>query len=1002
MLSSLRKRRATKLEPAPAPTSLSLQAESAGQESQGSHAQDHVQDRDQGHEEALFAGMELDNWKWNDRERRTASVSPTKRARLKYEPAHYVDFDPGSPSDYWRQRSPSQSPTPTPSPSQSQSQSQSISQSPHPPASPTRPLTPATGEQDEGQAVFEAFEANSSALSEFDSSEDDDEETTGIPSDQDTDSSEDDQRSKGRASEPRSNSTVDDERDDERSEDGTSSHESDGDAEDLSFELVSEELQDTHGSVVEEQDEQDHHEAQEEQEEQGEHEEQENLENGGTDSEEDSDSEFWGEAGAGTKHLQEIKAKLEDLILRQTYIGTVAPSRREVQSMPMPLYLSNKTYPHAVKRTLAEEIRRKRYVGSSERKNQQRERRLARLEEHRKKGETQDQRIRYSSQCTSCIIQGLECSGHKPICSQCHQSSSATTAALSSKTAVPSSIRVLPSDTTPGFCSYPVEGDLIIAPDMYKRLKEAIPKVAKSTTKDGGMDRSQIANVIPNVTGRRADSMDAGWIVGITKKQASLYPSRPQLDKNPAANADYMLDIKFKTQPPPETSNSYSEAPDGVKGQADPRRRRTTWNISQQLSESQPSTETPAETHHPRNRSRLARTLDRRLLALPRQGSRAGARKDKADAWVVHETNGANGNKNQEVGLVDEDGDDRVTEDNAGNVRPKRRHISRYNPGQNNEELFRHLNPRNLVGDTALYRLAESLDDDHTVYLGLDKTAQDAHFANRRRKNMDAMAKNFQRATNASIRQLGWAGSELREGKVYRNSRTEHPRVEVGMDGVKTYRKIKTFKTHKSWTTDAAKVRKVNSKTFRPWVPEKGEQILPSVCDVPETSFLQALHHYASYFYTHAYPCPDVFEALDLPSHIALGMIIQEVISDFAFKLGKESQLEDLEVLDERLTAEKIFGKIDQAAEAANGGGISAEPGDQDRDGEEQQEVEEVGEQEEAEVEAEEQEEMEAEEEEEEEEEVAAAGDGAMTGYRFKPRPTFAFDSSEDEVEEAA
>ncbi|KAF9932918.1 hypothetical protein BGZ67_004514 [Mortierella alpina] len=970
---SLRKRRA-KQESEPPSASTALQPESESQESHGhnhdhdhdldlDHEQEQEQEQEQDPEEALFAGMELDDWKWGDRDRRTASASPTKRPRLIYEPAHYVDFDPGSPSE-WRPQSPSRSPSPSLSQFLTQSQTQPISHSPRPSASPTRALAPGKGEKVEGHSAFEAFEAfepEHVTLSEG-------HRRNGIANDQDIDSSVDDQGSEGSASDHESDSTVDN----ERSKGTANDEESDGDSGDLSFESESEEVQDTHGSVQEKQ------EGQEEQEEQ---EEQENV---NTETGEDIDSAFWGDAGVGTKYRQEIKEKLENLILRQTYIGTVAPNRREIQSMPVPLYLTSRSYPKTANRTLEEEVRLKRYRGSAGEKKQQRERRLARLEQHRNKGETQEQRTRYSSQCTSCIIQGLECSGHKPICSQCHQSSSATTATLSSKTAVPSSIRVLPSDTAPGFCSYPVEGDLIIAPDMYKRLKEAIPKAATSSLNEAGMSRLEIANVIPKLTSRRDDSTDAGWVVGVTKKHASLISYRPQLDKNPAANADYLLDIRFKRPPQRDTNNPVAGPSDGVKEQ-----RNSKWSINRQSSESQLPSEMSTEAPRPRNRSRLARTLDRRLLALPRHGSRSGGRKEiqqKTDEWVVNETNTANGNKRREDGMATEDGDDDVDHDDARGA-PKRRFLKRYNPGQQNQELFKDLNPQSLVGDTAVYRLAETLDDDHTVYLGLDKTTQDALFVNRRRNHLNVMAANFRQATAASIRQLGWAGSEHREDRDYEKPPTVHPRVEVSMDGVQTYRKIKTFKSRKGWTKAAAKVRKINSRTFRPWVPEKGEEILPSVCDVPGTSLLQALHHYASYFYTHAYPCPDVFEALDLPSHIALAMIIQEVISDFAFKLGKESQLEDLEVLEERLTAEKIFGKVQIAADTGNGADIAndgASTGPEEEEDEEDEEDEE-------------------EEEEEREKEMAvAAAEGSETGYRFSPRPTFAFDSSEEEEEEVS
>jgi hypothetical protein len=55
---------------------------------------------------------------------------------------------------------------------------------------------------------------------------------------------------------------------------------------------------------------------------------------------------------------------------------------------------------------------------------------------------------------------------------------------------------------------------------------------------------------------------------------------------------------------------------------------------------------------------------------------------------------------------------------------------------------------------------------------------------------------------------------------------------------------------------------------------------------------------------------------MDLPSHIALAMILQEVISDFAFKLGKESQMDDVMVKKEKLE----FGRNLAAWEASTAG----------------------------------------------------------------------------------
>ncbi|KAF9551872.1 hypothetical protein EC957_004196 [Mortierella hygrophila] len=113
-------------------------------------------------------------------------------------------------------------------------------------------------------------------------------------------------------------------------------------------------------------------------------------------------------------------------------------------------------------------------------------------------------------------------------------------------------------------------------------------------------------------------------------------------------------------------------------------------------------------------------------------------------------------------------------------------------------------------------------------------------------------------------------------------------------------------------TPVVTKYKEQIANTFRPWVAQKDEKVIPSACDPPDTSLLQALHYYTSYYYTHVSPSPDMFEAMDMTSHIALGMIVQEVISDFAFKLGKDSQLEDIQVKVDKLVAAQYGDKWDK------------------------------------------------------------------------------------------
>ncbi|KAG9072708.1 hypothetical protein KI688_000483 [Linnemannia hyalina] len=113
-------------------------------------------------------------------------------------------------------------------------------------------------------------------------------------------------------------------------------------------------------------------------------------------------------------------------------------------------------------------------------------------------------------------------------------------------------------------------------------------------------------------------------------------------------------------------------------------------------------------------------------------------------------------------------------------------------------------------------------------------------------------------------------------------------------------------------TPVVTKYKEQIANTFRPWVAQKDEKVIPSACGLPDTSLLQALHYYASYYYTHVSPSPDMFEAMDMTSHVALGMIVQEIISDFAFKLGKDSQLEDIQVKVDKLVAAQYGDKWDK------------------------------------------------------------------------------------------
>ncbi|KAF9922672.1 hypothetical protein FBU30_007219 [Linnemannia zychae] len=99
-------------------------------------------------------------------------------------------------------------------------------------------------------------------------------------------------------------------------------------------------------------------------------------------------------------------------------------------------------------------------------------------------------------------------------------------------------------------------------------------------------------------------------------------------------------------------------------------------------------------------------------------------------------------------------------------------------------------------------------------------------------------------------------------------------------------------------TTPISEHKEMIANTYRPWISQKNEKVPLSTCGPPETDLLRAIHFYTSYYYTHVCPSPDIFESMDITSHIAIGMIIQELISDYAYKLGKEYQVCDPNELD--------------------------------------------------------------------------------------------------------
>lgn len=74
---------------------------------------------------------------------------------------------------------------------------------------------------------------------------------------------------------------------------------------------------------------------------------------------------------------------------------------------------------------------------------------------------------------------------------------------------------------------------------------------------------------------------------------------------------------------------------------------------------------------------------------------------------------------------------------------------------------------------------------------------------------------------------------------------------------------------------------------------------------------------------------------MDLTAQIALGMIVQETVSDFAYKLGKQSQVA-LETSDDDGDSERIESDVSESEHVLTGEDTDVredkEDGDEDRD----------------------------------------------------------------------
>ncbi|KAF9124203.1 hypothetical protein BGW39_008392 [Mortierella sp. 14UC] len=404
-----------------------------------------------------------------------------------------------------------------------------------------------------------------------------------------------------------------------------------------------------------------------------------------------------------------------------------------------------------------------------------------------------DEQKREGAICTPCILQGLKCSGDKPICTQCRPQDGVASSA----------------GKAPAMCSYPIN-------------RAFVPKSKHITRRRMREDlESNLAAAVEYLDGR-VDSDEEGGEEG--GKEGGKEPT-------PSSEGSWKTGVQGEAESD-EGEDSLVPAPE-----------RTVWLAKALLAEgrmSRASDKTQTETGSgpaEEAQDRADKPIQPRKRGRPRGSTKTRSSPESSKM------------RNSRGGVIA-----RLLRTDFKPTRPRRGVLS----GRNPPKL------RNILKSTS---------------------------------RMLKAAGTWVEAPTTSAQ-----GQELGSTGVISNTdeSDEDGKIDDGDD-------LDTEKT----TPPIPKYKKQITGTFRPWIARQDEKIIPSACDLPETSFLQALHYYASYYYTHVSPSPDMFEAMDLTSHIALGMIIQEIISDFAFKLGKESQLEDIQVKVDKLIAAQHRNKWD-------------------------------------------------------------------------------------------
>ncbi|KAG0358036.1 hypothetical protein BG005_002786, partial [Podila minutissima] len=500
--------------------------------------------------------------------------------------------------------------------------------------------------------------------------------------------------------------------------------------------------------------------------------------------------------------------------------------------------------------------------------------------------------------CTSCTVQGFECSGHRPICSQCFYSSSEFTASFGAK--------------DKSMCSYPVEAQKVgpvrvMAEEGGRRTNSGRGK----TQRDQASGDEEGVGQVPRDQGDRSkkgtrEEVEKRWEVKAQKGHLLF-------DRNMAAGVDFLLrseqdeERKRVEMNRSQQSNNLDQDTQGSQGQGHPEGSRpasngtSTW-IEQRFFESHDASELDFDRPSLKKWKRKVQIGDgEELLEIAGTGG-----SDQAQPMVLS-----------------------LQSQIAEALRQDRMHekfLDRAAPSEQNNNVATSMAAR------ALERWGTELDSIEKKGQVIEADLDGAHFRHvighsgfdrtlRGEKSRKAIKAHL--GEQRTEQQLAHFRERIETWKAEKAtlkrtlSREEYRKVEVRYKSAKHALREHARQLEEGGakqrplkrSSKVPKYRKQMEKSFRPWVPGQHEPVERSQCELPETTFLQSLHQYASYYYTHAQPCPDVFESMDLTAQIALGMIVQETISDFAYKLGKQGQVA-LEVSDDSRDSESIESDV--------------------------------------------------------------------------------------------